>query len=137
VYNTANDGGDRYHPVLILWPDSDQWPAGAEYDYFECDEGDGPGDVGGFMHLPNHQPYRQDHFSIGVDITQWHNYACEWNPGRQTLKQWTDGVQKYNGSGRVAQAPGPMHPTIQLDNFGGDPRSANFDIAWVRIYANP
>lgn len=137
VYNTANDGGDRYHPVLILWPDSDQWPQGAEYDYFECDEGDPPADVGAFMHLPNHQPYRQDHFTIGVDITQWHNYACEWDPRRQTLKQWTDGVQKYNGSGRVAQAPGPMHPTIQLDNFGGDPRSANFDIAWVRIYAVP
>jgi hypothetical protein len=135
VYNTANDGGDRYHPVLILWPDSDQWPQGAEYDYFECDEGDSSS--GGFMHLPNHQPYRQDAFDIPVDITQWHNYACEWNPSAQTLKQWTDGTIRYNGSGRVAQAPGPMHPTIQLDNFGGDPRSANFDIAWVRIYAKP
>lgn len=135
VYNTANDGGDRYHPVLILWPDSDQWPAGAEYDYFECDEGDSAS--GGFMHLPNHTPYRQDHFDIPVDITQWNNYACEWNPSAQTLKQWTNGVMRYNGSGRVAQAPGPMHPTIQLDNFGGDPRSANFDIAWVRIYARP
>jgi hypothetical protein len=136
VYNTATDGGDRYHPVLILWPDSDQWPAGAEYDYFECDEGDASS--GGFMHLPNHTPYRQDHFTISpIDIKVWHNYACEWNPAAQTLTQWTDGVQRYAGTGRVAQAPGPMHPTIQLDNFGGDPRSANFDIAWVRIYQRP
>lgn len=135
VYNTANDGGDRYHPVLILWPDSDQWPAGAEYDYFETDEGTADADI--FMHLPNHEPYRQDHETIEVDITQWNNYACEWNPGAQTLKQWTNGVLQYSGSGRVAQAPGPMHPTIQLDNFGGDPRSANFDIAFVRIYGNP
>lgn len=136
VYFTANDGGDRYHPVLILWPDSDDWPAGAEYDYFECDEGDS-NPVGGFMHLPNHTPYRQDHFSIPADITQWNNYACEWNPAAQTLKQWTNGVLCYNGSGRVAQAPGPMHPTMQLDNFGGDPRSANFDLAWMRIYRKP
>lgn len=135
VYFTANDGGDRYHPVLILWPDSDQWPQGAEYDFVEFDEGDSNAE--GFMHLPNHQPYRQDQFSIPGDPTQWHNYACEWDPGRQTLTQWTDGTQRYRGTGRVAQAPGPMHPTIQLDNFGGDPRSANMDIAWVRIYANP
>lgn len=136
VYSTANDGGDHYHPVLILWPDSDNWPAGAEYDYFECDEGD-TSPVGGFMHLPNHTPYRQDQFSIPADITQWNNYACEWNPVAQTLKQWTNGVLCYNGSGRVAQAPGPMHPTMQLDHFGGDPRSANFDLAWMRIYNKP
>jgi hypothetical protein len=135
VYNTANNGSERYHPVLILWPDNNQWPEGAEYDFMECDEGSG--EFGLFMHLPNHSPYRQDHESFDLDIQNWHNYACEWNPSARTLKAFVDGEQIYSGSGRVADAPGPMHLTIQLDNFGNTNRDAKFDIAWVRIYERP
>ncbi|WP_181778922.1 DUF5047 domain-containing protein [Pseudonocardia pini] len=134
VYNTGG-GNDRYHPVLILWPDNDDWPGGAEYDFMECDEGTGK--FGLFMHLPNHQPYRQDHYEEPLDLTQWHNYACEWNPSAKTLKAYVDGREVYAGSGRVAEAPGPMHLTIQLDDFGGNPRPCNFDIAWVRHYQRP
>jgi len=132
VYNTDNSGGDRYHPVLILWPDSDNWPAGAEYDFFECDEGDGK--FGLFMHLPNHTPYRQDHYSETLDIQNWHNYAVDWNARDKILAAYIDGREVYRGTGRVAEAPGPMHLTVQLDHFGGNPRAANFDIAWVRVY---
>lgn len=135
VYNTANNGSRRYHPVLILWPDNNQWPEGAEYDFMECNEGSG--EFGLFMHLPNHSPYRQDHESFDLDIENWHNYACEWNPTARTLKAYVDGEQIYSGSGRVADAPGPMHLTIQLDNFGNTNRDAKFDIAWVRIYERP
>lgn len=135
VYRTGGGSNDRFHPVLILWPDSDQWPAGAEYDFMECDEGTGQFDL--FMHLPNHQPYRQDHYGESLDIENWHNYACEWNPSAQTLKAWIDGRLVYNGSGRVAQAPGPMHLTWQLDHFGGNPRPSNFELAFVRIYTRP
>jgi hypothetical protein len=89
------------------------------------------------MHLPNHTPYRQDHFTFNQDITKWFNMACEWNPKAQTLKTWRDGELVYNGKGRVAQAPGPMHLTFQLDHFGGKPRRAKFDMAWARFYAKP
>lgn len=135
VYNTDNSGGDRYHPVLILWPDGDDWPAGAEYDFFETDEGDGK--FGLFMHLPNHSPYRQDHYSETLDIQNWHNYACEWDAGGKALRAFVDGRMVYEGKGRVAEAPYPMHLTVQLDHFGGNPRAANFDIAWVRVYTRP
>jgi hypothetical protein len=134
VYNTGG-GTDRYHPVLILWPDNDQWPAGAEYDFMECDEGTGEFNL--FMHLPNHEPYRQDHYGEALDIQNWHNYAVEWNPAAQTLRAYIDGRRVYDGSGRVAQAPGPMHLTWQLDDFGGNPRPCNFELAWVRIYQKP
>jgi hypothetical protein len=134
VYNTGS-GPDRYHPVLILWPSNNEWPEGAEYDFMECNEGTGK--FGLFMHLPNHQPYRQDHVSFPLDIQNWHNYAVEWNPAARTLKAFVDGEEVYSGSGRVADAPGPMHLTIQLDDFGGSPRPANFDIAWVRVYTRP
>jgi hypothetical protein len=135
VYATGG-GGDAYHPVLILWPDNNQWPAGAEYDFAETDVGKPNMDI--FMHLPNHTPYRQDHASYTMDIANYHNYACEWNPAAQTLKAWCDGVERYSGTGRVAQAPGPMHLTIQLDNFDGtNEQPAKMDIAWVRVYAKP
>lgn len=127
--------GDRYHPVLILWPSNDDWPGGAEYDFYECDEGDARG--AGFMHLPNHTPYRQDHFTFANDNTQFFNMACEWNPRARTLKTWRNGELVYDGRGRVAEAPGPMHLTFQLDHFGGNPRRAKFDMAWARIYARP
>jgi hypothetical protein len=135
VYNTG-DGGDRFHPVLILWPASDDWPAGAEYDFFETDEGTGT--YTGYLHLPNHEPYRQDQIpERQLDLENWHNYACEWDPNAQILRCFLDGEMTYEGLGRVAQAPGPMHLTIQLDNFGGNPRPCNMDIAWVRIYQRP
>lgn len=131
-----NGGGRLYHPVWILWPQSNQWPEGAEYDWFEtdCDSGK----FGLFMHLPNHTPYRQDHYEESLDIQNWHNYACEWNPRARTLKTWIDGRLVYNGQGRVAEAPGPMHVTFQLDNFfGNNMKPARFDAQWVRIYARP
>lgn len=135
TYSTGT-GGNAYHPVLILWPDSNDWPAGAEYDFFEtdCDSGE----FGLFMHLPNHQPYRQDHVSFDLDIENWHNYACEWDPRAKILRAFVDGEMVYEGLGRVAQAPGPMHLTVQLDNFdGNNMRPAKMDIAWVRAYQKP
>jgi hypothetical protein len=136
AYNTGPGSGSQYHFVLILWPDSDKWPEGAEYDFWEGNVGEPDADA--FLHLPNHQPYRQDQASIKYNPKDWHNYACEWNPAAQTLKVWVDGVQVYDGKGRVAQAPGPMHLTAQLDNFGGSShKEANMDIAWVRIYNRP
>lgn len=134
AYSTGS-GARPYHPVLILWPDSDDWPAGAEYDFWETDNDSGVAAL--FMHLPNHQPYRQDHYSEPLDIQNYHNYACEWNPTARTLRAWFDGRLVYNRSGRVADAPGPMHLTVQLDNFGGPNRPGKMDVAWVRIYQRP
>jgi hypothetical protein len=136
AYATGAGSGSQYHFVLILWPDSDQWPQGAEYDFWEGNVGDADADA--FLHLPNHQPYRQDQATVPASPSEFHNYAIEWNPAAQTLRCYVDGVRFYNGSGRVAQAPGPMHLTAQLDNFGGSShKEANMDIAWVRVYARP
>lgn len=136
AYATGSGSGEQYHFVLILWPDSDDWPAGAEYDFWEGDVGDGSATA--FLHLPNHTPYRQDAADIDYNPADWHNYAIEWNPAAQTLTCWVDGVQFYRGTGRVAQAPGPMHLTAQLDNFGGGShRDAKMEMQWVRIYQRP
>lgn len=137
VYNTGTGGGgSQYHPVLIMWPDSDQWPQGGEDDYVEFDVG--MAGVETFIHHPNTSSVDQHFASKAIDPTVFHNYAIERGPAR--VKGWIDGVEWFNWS--VAelngQVPGPMHPTIQLDNFGGsEHRPANQDVAWIRIYGRP
>lgn len=132
--HTSAAGANTYHPVLIAWPDSNQWPEGAEYDFLE---NGAPGQqcAEAFLHYPNHQPKRQEFAQrCGVDLTQWHNFALEWAPGR--LVGFIDGVEwfRFTANG-IANAPGPMHLTIQLDAFAPNSlRPAVFDVDWARIY---
>lgn len=130
--NSTGASGKPYHAVLITWPDSDQWPAGAEYDFFEVNVGDTC--AAAFLHLPNHQPYRQESArKCPVDLTAWHNYGFSWRDN--LLVGYIDGQEWFRFTGRVAQAPGPMHQTIQLDNFfGSGMQPATFDIDWARAY---
>ncbi len=131
---TPNTEGEQYHPVLLLWPDSNQWPSGGEYDFAETDIGSSS--MGAFMHHPTTSQVVQDPYSKTLDITAWHNYAFEWSPSG--LTGWIDGAQFFHDTDPAAQAPGPMHLCIQLDNFGGSPHQpAHQDVAWVRFYAAP
>ncbi|MEU4621893.1 glycoside hydrolase family 16 protein [Actinoplanes sp. NPDC023801] len=132
---TGANNGRQYHPVLITWPESNEWPEGAEYDYLE---NSAPGEqcAGAFLHYPNHQPRTQEHAEkCGVDLTQWHNFGFEWT--RQHLKGYIDGVEWFSFSRDCVQcAPGPMFQTIQLDNFfGGSMQPAVFEMDWARVYA--
>lgn len=134
---TAANNGRQYHPVLITWPDSDEWPAGAEYDYLE---NDAPGEAcaEAFLHYPDHQPRVQEHAEkCGVDLKQWHNFGFEWTP--QHVRGFIDGVEWFSfGADCVQCAPGPMHQTIQLDNFFGDAmQAAVLEVDWARVYAIP
>jgi hypothetical protein len=129
--------GDPYHPVLITWPANDEWPAGAEYDFLEVNIGD-PG-AGAFLHYPNHQPRVQEYAEkAGVDLTQWHNYGFEWTASG--LVGYIDGAEWFRFDSDCIQcAPGPMHLTIQLDNFfgSGGLQKAFLDVDWARIYPAP
>jgi len=131
---STSNSSRSYHPLLILWPDSDKWPAGAEYDYLETSK---PGQdcAEAFLHYPNHQPKRQEYAKkCGVDLSKWHNFAIEWKPN--LLVGYIDGQEWFRFTGQVANAPGPMHQTIQLDNFfGGSMQPAKFEVDWVRAYA--
>ncbi len=126
-------GGHPYHPVLILWPDSDQWPAGGEFDYAESDAGSSEMDA--FLHYPDgSSDGAQEGFSTSVDLTQWHNYAIEWTGDHVT--GYLDGQQWFTTSDDFIQPPGPMHQTIQLDDFFSDGglNRATMDVDWVRMY---
>ncbi|MGH3655789.1 MAG: family 16 glycosylhydrolase [Micromonosporaceae bacterium] len=125
--------GNPYHPVLITWPQSNQWPEGAEYDFLEVNIGDDC--AGAFLHYPNHEPKRQEHAEkCPTDLTQWHNYGFEWTEGG--LVGYIDGVEWFRFDSDCIQcAPGPMHQTIQLDNFfGSGMQQAYLDVDWSRVY---
>ena len=141
--SNTSTSGETYHPVLIIWPESDEWPEDGEYDFLENST---PGDdhAGAFIHYPHPSsvPVQQEQATkAGVDLTQWHNVAFEWTPNG--VKGFIDGVEwfSYSGgaiSGRRSniQAMPSGHLTIQLDNFNGSSgnREGKFEIDWVRVY---
>jgi len=143
---TGPDGPDtagrQYHPLLILWPDSDRWPEDGEYDYLE---NGAPGEdcAEAFIHYPHDADVGvQQEFAqrCGVDLTQWHTVAVEWTPDH--VKGFIDGTEWFSFSGGAndirdcVQCAPSMHQTIQLDNFYGDDlQPAVYEIDWARVYA--
>jgi Alginate lyase/Domain of unknown function (DUF5047)/Glycosyl hydrolases family 16 len=123
--------GNRYHPVLILWPTSDRWPQDGESDFFEtdCDSGE----LGWFIHIPGNDGSAQEGGTKDLDIQNWHNYAVEWDS--KGTRGYVDGVKYFDYGIRP---PGPMHLTIQLDNFyGSGMEPGKLECAWVRVYQRP
>lgn len=139
---TSADNGRQYHPLLILWPDSDRWPEDGEYDYLE---NGAPGEdcAEAFIHYPHDAdaPVQQEHAEkCGVDLSQWHNIAVEWTPDHVT--GFVDGEEWFSFSGGAndvrdcIQCAPSMHQTIQLDNFYGDDlQTAVYEVDWARVYA--
>jgi hypothetical protein len=128
-------GGFRYHPVLIIWPTSDQWPQGGEADFYEvdCDSGF----YESFIHIPGNDGSAQEYTKRACDIQNWHNIAFE--QSSSGVKGWLDGQQVFSFSGSYIVMPGPGHPTFQMDNFHGSSgmEPALFQAMWMRIYNPP
>lgn len=140
AYATGGSGS-QYHPVLIVWPDSDNWPADGEYDFIESNVGD---TADANIHYPHPSlPVQQEQFSdSSKQLADWHNYAIDWQP--TGITGYIDGVQWYhvaNGAGpggrsNIQNMPSG-HLTVQLDNFGGSShKTANMDLEWVKIWDN-
>ena len=135
AYSTdPSAGGNRYHPVLIQWPTSDQWPQGGEYDFYEVDMDSGLYEA--YLHIPGNDGSAQEHVSQPLDLQNWHNIAFEWAPSGIT--GWVDAIQVFHYTGSYIQAPGSMHATFQSDNFfGTNMCPAKFESMWFRVYTRP
>jgi hypothetical protein len=128
--------GHRYHGVLILWPDSDQWPQGGEDDFYECDAEDGA--FTAYIHIPGSDPGAQHAYEKirSLDLENWHNIAFE--RAKTGVTCWIDGQQVFKSTDPKIQVPGPLHVTYQLDNFfGSGMEPAKFEAKFLRIYNSP
>jgi hypothetical protein len=126
----ATPAAPTYHAVLLLWPDSGNWPAGGEVDFMEISDPSRQS-VDGFLHYgPDNN---QDSGSLAIDATQWHSWAVEWT--RDELTMYVDGHAWWSTRDRDHLPPGAMHLCIQLDNFGGDTRDGGrLMVDWARQY---
>lgn len=125
-------GDSRYHPVLILWPDAEDWPAGGEVDYAEMTCASTSVDF--FLHYSSSN--KQTNASKALDITQWHNYAVEWTS--TGIRGYIDGVLTFTDTTVSHLPPRAMHQTMQLDWFpnGSTPSTpSSMNVAWTRYYA--
>ncbi|MCF7553808.1 glycoside hydrolase family 16 protein [Pseudonocardia sp. WMMC193] len=125
-------GHPDYHPVLALWPISNDWPGDGEVDFAEMAAGDAGAQF-------NYLAGASNTWTKGytpVDITQWHNYAVEWTP--QGMRGFIDGREVFVDDDVSHLPPGPMYQTIQLDWIpaaSDRPTETVMDVDWVRIYA--
>ncbi|MEV8378911.1 family 16 glycosylhydrolase [Kribbella sp. NPDC056861] len=137
------NNGRQYHPLLIVWPESDRWPQDGEYDFLE-NGAPGQACAESFMHYPHNAGIETQQIfgketNCGAALTEWHNVALEWTPNY--VKGFIDGVQWFSYTGgansvrRCIQCMPSGHLTIQLDNFyGANMQPASYDVDWARIY---
>jgi Glycosyl hydrolases family 16 len=123
-------GDNDYHPVILLWPDAENWPVGGEVDWMEISDAKRQS-ADAFLHYGRNNNQVQG--SVKVDATQWHNWAVEWTPKGITM--YLDGKAWFSTTNTSILPPGPMHMTIQLDNFGGSGlKPSQMQVDWVRQY---
>jgi hypothetical protein len=125
-------GAKNYDPVLLLWPDAENWPTGGEIDFMEIWEDGSRQAVNSVLHYgANNQ---QAGATMKVDATQWHTYAVSWTPTQITT--YVDGTPIFSTTDTKTFPPGPMHLAIQLDMLGSDiGAGAQMQVAWVKEYA--
>jgi hypothetical protein len=123
-------GDPDYHPVLLLWPDAENFPVGGEIDYAEMESTSK--DVDFFLHFGSSNS--QTNESTPVDITQWHTYSVKWTAAG--IWGYVDGKEFFSDTNKGHLPPGPMHATIQLDAFGGDSgyKETKMQVDWIRQY---
>ncbi|MEU1723291.1 glycoside hydrolase family 16 protein [Actinomadura sp. ATCC 39365] len=125
----ADNGGQRYHAVPLLWPENDADYPRAEIDFAERDVASPTVDL--FVHHDG----TQSNCSFAVDSTQFHNYAVDWQPN--SVKWYVDG----NLICTVNAAIDYFNTTnggAQMDMFaatGTLMRPARQDVDWIRMYA--
>lgn len=125
----------NYHSVLLLWPDSENWPADGEIDFSEIlDRRRQVVTASVLRRDPRDPPPADDpnyHASIAADATEWHCWAVEWTP--DGIVGFLDGGEWFHSQGNSPIVP--MHLGIQLDNMGDDvSEGGQLSVNWVREY---
>lgn len=133
------DKGNGYGPALLLWPNSNKWPADGEIDISEIPKGDRTKSHFTLHYGSNNS---QASYSSSGDFSQWHTYAVEWQP--TYISFYLDGKKVYTNTNPAAIPDGPMHLAIQNDvgaaghwisgRDSSTPDSVSLHIDYVKIY---
>lgn len=125
-------GAANYDPVLLLWPDAENWPKGGEVDFMEMWNDPTRQTVNSVLHYGRLN--KQISASVAVDATQWHTYAVKWTSTQITT--YVDGVPLFTSTNKSTFPPGAMHLCIQLDTMGPDiAAGAQMEVAWAKQYS--
>ncbi|MBL8159332.1 glycoside hydrolase family 16 protein [Candidatus Saccharibacteria bacterium] len=123
-------GTPNYHPVLMLWPASGDWPDDGQIEWLETNGDGGPQNVRFRLHYGPTDFIQQS--SQSVDIGQYHNYAVEWTPTE--IRGYIDGAQSFIATDTSRFPPGPMRMAIRLDWYGNTDGAAWIKVDWIRVY---
>lgn len=137
-----DNGGTPYRPLQLIWPESEAWPSGGEYDWFE-NPAPGIDSVTAYLHYPHPgMPVQQEKAVLeGIDTSEFFTVAFEWTP--DYIAGFVNGEEFY----RFADGAGPGgreniqdmasgHLAIQLDaDTGSGLNPATYETDWVRTYA--
>jgi hypothetical protein len=126
------EGAPNYNPVVLLWPDAENWPTGGEVDFLEIQRDPLRQHVSAALHYsPTNKWVSSD---VKIDATQWHNYAVAWTP--TAITAYVDGLPFATATDTSTFPPGSMHLCIQLDVGGTDlAGGAQMMVAWARRYS--
>jgi beta-glucanase (GH16 family) len=125
-------------PIILLWPDNNQWPP--EIDLLEAPDGKGPA----YMTLHWAGAYGQNEYTTintHVNVNSYHDYAVDWEPSRLTF--YIDGKQMWTTTQHIPDIP----MALVLSNFvaangdswygsgpnGSTPSPIPFKVAWAAI----
>jgi hypothetical protein len=124
-------GAAQYHPVALLWPDAEDWPAGGEVDFAET--GAASSSVSFFLHYSAQN--KQTQASRKVDLTAWHNYAIAWTS--TCIVGYLDAQEWFRDCDTSHLPPRSAHLALQLDWFpnGQSTRQSSMVVDWARQYS--
>lgn len=123
-----------YDPVFLLWPENDDKAAVGEIDFAE-EYDPNRQYIESWLHGPGDRQVAYERKY--VDLTQWHNFAVEWQAGHITC--YLDAVPWVGYDNPAFVPPQPMHLVLQ-QNFvprtkaDVPPMKSTVEVDWVRIY---
>lgn len=117
-----------WRPVLLLWPDAEDFPVGGEIDYAERIE---TWDKVSFVlhYGANNSQERND---LAIDYMQYHNFAVEWTA--DSVTGWVDGREFFKSTNKAAIPPRSMHATAQLDQSPSCNGTTQMIVDWMKVY---
>jgi beta-glucanase (GH16 family) len=138
------DRGAGYSAIVLMWPQTENWPTDGEIDLAEVNRG-ARAYANSFVH--NHAGNDRLGHKTVADFTQWHVVGMDWAPDHVTFyldgsKQWTVGLD--DRTAWLVPTTSAMHLTIQLDQGcdqfvecrnAASPAKVVMHTDWVRVYA--